>query len=863
MRVIVIELLIHLCWFPIIFAHYQESERQVMEEMQTEFTWEGRAVEVLEQILSSKLETPPPSPTKPIYIEDRRKIFQIEIYVKKAKHLARHILNHIKKRNATASKSLWETSSKSAREARQLAEEAASFTKDVFEKISEKRKMKAVAAISSHVEAEMRSNNRSTSQFHNSEETANAFLMKASKDSPAQLSNLTSELRSFQLMAKGKVDAVRKAAEADVNQTIEYLHLAQSLWFEPFSKKWTSLYIPHLRRRMSLDEVASFAKEEAIRRAREASQESLNDVQKKFDSFKGVNSEKAKDFEYAIEHAIKETRNIHKEIIENWTRTNRDAIAISRTFFNFTEVQSVLGRAKSAIDRTIVDIEKAKHSSRWEAIEWNLVKMSDFFEKVINAGRDLGTFKTFEFNLAKFNKLKFNMAKSMDGMWAHDYGLRAKERVLRLKGYLSNWIKLAKINQTKSIDLREAVIKWDEAKRDNQSIAEISLAAVGDATHEMRKNVDLVQDVFHVTEVKAEGIKEEYRQQCFVASREAKDVVTETKLAIAREIDYTKRTAGYNFHKTKDLVLKAQGTEGTLRFFCIVFLVIGAVGIPWILVERRLLIFCIGFLVIGAVGILYTLVDTDRRMTYFWRIVFLVILAAGIPYALVAIFHQPRGEQVFSCCWKKFLPDHHTDIETEDDHLKLSERQMREVLQLYGVEINEDKNEEKLLELLRQHQHKLADDDEASKCKVCMDADIDCVILDCGHLVTCNQCGKKLTECPICRQQVLEVLSVAPVTEREMMRLTNQQVKRLLAICGIGFKDRVAARRKMEEDAIQEREHKCKVCMERVIDCVFLNCGHLMTCTCCGEKLVSSSHYTVNCPICQKQISRVAKIYTT
>merc|ERR1712130_320371 len=109
-------------------------------------------------------------------------------------------------------------------------------------------------------------------------------------------------------------------------------------------------------------------------------------------------------------------------------------------------------------------------------------------------------------------------------------------------------------------------------------------------------------------------------------------------------------------------------------------------------------------------------------------------------------------------------------IETEDVHLKLSERRMREVLQLCGVEISEDANEEKLLELLRQHQHKLAEDDEASK---------------------------------------------------------------------------------------------CKVCMERVIDCVFLNCGHLMTCSCCGEKLVSSSHYTVNCPICQKQISRVAKIYTT
>ena len=54
MGVIVIELLIHLCWFPIVFASYQESGRQVMEDTETETIWEERAREVLEQILNSK-----------------------------------------------------------------------------------------------------------------------------------------------------------------------------------------------------------------------------------------------------------------------------------------------------------------------------------------------------------------------------------------------------------------------------------------------------------------------------------------------------------------------------------------------------------------------------------------------------------------------------------------------------------------------------------------------------------------------------------------------------------------------------------------------------------------------------------------
>merc|ERR1712130_429190 len=185
-----------------------------------------------------------------------------------------------------------------------------------------------------------------------------------------------------------------------------------------------------------------------------------------------------------------------------------------------------------------------------------------------------------------------------------------------------------------------------------------------------------------------------------------------------------------------------------------------------------------------------------------------------------------------------------SDIKTEEDLLTLSERKMREVLEICGVEISEDANQEKLLELLRQ------------------------LWLHGERNPLMNKCGKKLTECPICRQKVLQVLSVAPVTKQEMMRLTTWQVKRLLSMCGIGFKDRVLARRKMEEGAIQEKEHKCKVCMERVIDCVFLNCGHLMVCTCCGQKIVSSSDYTVDsimkkCPICQKLISRVAKIYRT
>uniref|UniRef100_UPI00358F8C66 E3 ubiquitin-protein ligase rififylin-like n=2 Tax=Myxine glutinosa TaxID=7769 RepID=UPI00358F8C66 len=45
-------------------------------------------------------------------------------------------------------------------------------------------------------------------------------------------------------------------------------------------------------------------------------------------------------------------------------------------------------------------------------------------------------------------------------------------------------------------------------------------------------------------------------------------------------------------------------------------------------------------------------------------------------------------------------------------------------------------------------------------CKVCMDAPIDCVLLECGHMVTCTKCGKRMSECPICRQYVVRAVHV-------------------------------------------------------------------------------------------------------
>jgi hypothetical protein len=47
-----------------------------------------------------------------------------------------------------------------------------------------------------------------------------------------------------------------------------------------------------------------------------------------------------------------------------------------------------------------------------------------------------------------------------------------------------------------------------------------------------------------------------------------------------------------------------------------------------------------------------------------------------------------------------------------------------------------------------------------SLCHICMDSLVDCILLECGHMVTCTQCGKRLAACPICRQYIVRVVRV-------------------------------------------------------------------------------------------------------
>lgn len=45
--------------------------------------------------------------------------------------------------------------------------------------------------------------------------------------------------------------------------------------------------------------------------------------------------------------------------------------------------------------------------------------------------------------------------------------------------------------------------------------------------------------------------------------------------------------------------------------------------------------------------------------------------------------------------------------------------------------------------------------DDKHMCKICWEREVNSVLLDCGHLVACVTCGRKLADCPICRQNVV------------------------------------------------------------------------------------------------------------
>ncbi|CAH0554457.1 unnamed protein product [Brassicogethes aeneus] len=105
-----------------------------------------------------------------------------------------------------------------------------------------------------------------------------------------------------------------------------------------------------------------------------------------------------------------------------------------------------------------------------------------------------------------------------------------------------------------------------------------------------------------------------------------------------------------------------------------------------------------------------------------------------------------------------------SDFETAEEINCLSSKQLKQLLTLNRVDFKGcvEKNEllERATRLWQDNNelHKELPENIQDLCKLCMDGPLDCVLLECGHIATCIDCGKKLAECPICRQYVIRVV---------------------------------------------------------------------------------------------------------
>jgi len=106
-----------------------------------------------------------------------------------------------------------------------------------------------------------------------------------------------------------------------------------------------------------------------------------------------------------------------------------------------------------------------------------------------------------------------------------------------------------------------------------------------------------------------------------------------------------------------------------------------------------------------------------------------------------------------------------SEIESLDDLNELSTKQVKELLAMNRVNFKGCVEKKELLKIVerlwkqeQRNKSNIDSMDDDSMCKICMDSPIDCVMLECGHMCTCTNCGKQMAECPICRQYVVRVV---------------------------------------------------------------------------------------------------------
>jgi len=253
-----------------------------------------------------------------------------------------------------------------------------------------------------------------------------------------------------------------------------------------------------------------------------------------------------KQVEQALKLALNITKLTHKETKEGWTKANRKAMAISRSILKYPEIQSILKNTKHAIDQVAEDIKSTQHSKRVGAFKDKLENFSG--SKLVKTASELSVFHIFE---------DFNFEETMYGMWAELYLSRARLRVQQVISHIEDQISneyqiyspdTNPVELRANEDLHASVEKCNKAMSFGGKVSEISAGVVEEATSEMNHNVNLVQELFHASDVKAKAIIDKYKEQ--YAVREAEAITVNTKLALSSRRDQIIKEANENCRMT-------------------------------------------------------------------------------------------------------------------------------------------------------------------------------------------------------------------------------------------------------------------------------------------------------------------------
>ena len=114
--------------------------------------------------------------------------------------------------------------------------------------------------------------------------------------------------------------------------------------------------------------------------------------------------------------------------------------------------------------------------------------------------------------------------------------------------------------------------------------------------------------------------------------------------------------------------------------------------------------------------------------------------------------------------WSNFVKL--SDINALSELEYLSVKQLKNLLSVNRVDYKGCVERAELLDrasrLWKHHDQSKADMETQNEnlCKICWDEPIECVILECGHMACCLNCGKQMSECPICKQYIVRVVRI-------------------------------------------------------------------------------------------------------